>query len=345
MDESTPVKGVPKAPPQVRAPRRRDRGQDDGWIRAFLHGAPFGFLATVDEGRPFLNSNLFLYRDEEHAIYFHTARTGRTPENVARGGRCCFSAASMGRFLPAREALEFSVEYAAVVVFGTIAPVDALAARRRALEGIMARYAPHLKPGRDYRRITDDELRRTAVHRLDIESWSGKENTADPDFPGAYHIEPEGGPMSVPEPGSTSPTPSAAVGDGAPAPEAALSYFTTKLAMETDPADVHRDMEGGLSPFTLVDVRSPAHFKDCHIPGAINLPAGAISPTTTRRLDRERLVVVHCWGPGCNGATKAAARLSALGFRVKEMIGGIEYWRREGLPVEGTLGDDAPLVG
>jgi hypothetical protein len=32
---------------------------------------------------------------------------------------------------------------------------------------------------------------------------------------------------------------------------------------------------------------------------------------------------------------KAAAKLSALGFRVKEMVGGIDWWaRRDDLPVE-----------
>jgi len=36
-------------------------------------------------------------------------------------------------------------------------------------------------------------------------------------------------------------------------------------------------------------------------------------------------------------------RLSALGFRAKELLGGIEYWRNEGGAVEGTLGCDAPL--
>lgn len=188
MNEDPPRKGERTPPPLVRAPRRRDRGRDDPWIRAFLHGAPYGFLATVDEGQPFLNPNLFLYEEEEGAIYFHTARTGRTPENTARGGKCCFSAASMGRFLPAPEALEFSVEYAAVMVFGTISLVAEPEARRRALEGIMVKYAPHLEPGRDYRAINDRELRRTAVHRLDIEAWSGKENVADPGFPGAYHL-------------------------------------------------------------------------------------------------------------------------------------------------------------
>jgi hypothetical protein len=30
---------------------------------------------------------------------------------------------------------------------------------------------------------------------------------------------------------------------------------------------------------------------------------------------------------------------------VKEMLGGIEYWRKEGNEVEGTLGQEAPLIG
>ena len=42
------------------------------------------------------------------------------------------------------------------------------------------------------------------------------------------------------------------------------------------------------------------------------------------------------WGPGCNAATNAAARLAALGRSVKEMLGGFEYWVREGHPVEGA---------
>jgi hypothetical protein len=34
-----------------------------------------------------------------------------------------------------------------------------------------------------------------------------------------------------------------------------------------------------------------------------------------------------------------------LGFAVKEMIGGLEYWRREGQPVQGTEGAAAPMHG
>ena len=44
-------------------------------------------------------------------------------------------------------------------------------------------------------------------------------------------------------------------------------------------------------------------------------------------------LVTYCWGPGCNGATKAALELARLGRPVREMIGGYEYWQREGHPV------------
>jgi rhodanese-related sulfurtransferase len=48
----------------------------------------------------------------------------------------------------------------------------------------------------------------------------------------------------------------------------------------------------------------------------------------------DTLFVVYRWGPGCNGSTKAAPRLSQLGCAVKELIGGIEYWRKEGYAIE-----------
>src|SRR5712664_4166214 len=89
--------------------------------------------------------------------------------------------------------------------------------------------------------------------------------------------------------------------------------------------------------------RSPDAYARCHIPGAINLATRTISPETTASLPRDKVIVTYCWGPGCNGSTRAAAKLAALGFRVKEMIGGIGYWRKEGLPVEGSSPDDAPL--
>lgn len=125
----------------------------------------------------------------------------------------------------------------------------------------------------------------------------------------------------------------------------ARRHFTARLAVETDPSDVHADLERGVDRIVVVDARSAQQFSECHVPGAINLPHRSITAETTSSLSRDVCVVVYCWGPACNAATKAGARLSDLGFQVKEMIGGLEYWRREGYAVEGTLGDEAPLYG
>jgi rhodanese-related sulfurtransferase len=116
----------------------------------------------------------------------------------------------------------------------------------------------------------------------------------------------------------------------AASPQQAHDHFARRLAFETDAADVARDVRLGAAPFTLVDVRSREHYEAGHLPGAINAPGGRATELPPG------LLVVYCWGPGCNGAHRAAARLSAQGRQVKEMLGGFEYWVREGHPVEGS---------
>jgi rhodanese-related sulfurtransferase len=123
---------------------------------------------------------------------------------------------------------------------------------------------------------------------------------------------------------------------------AALEHFERRLAFETDVADVAAALAAGDPPFTLLDVRSAATFARGHARGACNVPAATIDSALAAALPPGPLVVM-CWGPGCNGAHKAAARLAALGREVREMIGGFEYWVREGMPVEGT--DAAALRG
>lgn len=173
----------------IHEPRRRDRAKDDAWIEAYLETAPFGFLATVDGFQPFLNSNLFAYDAGRRAIYLHTHRTGRTRDNLAEPRKVAFSVAGMGRLLPAAEALEFSVEYTGVVVFGSGQVVTDPTEAQRGLQLLLDKYAPHLRPGRDYRAITVSELNRTAVFRVDVEAWSGKKKEVEQDFPGAYRYE------------------------------------------------------------------------------------------------------------------------------------------------------------
>lgn len=188
--------------PEHLEPRRRDRAKDEGFIRAALRELPWGTLAVpAGEGPPHVNTNIFVHEDDPDRIYLHTARIGALADAVRAAGDggipATFTASTMGRLLPADTALEFSVEYAGVTAFGTLHEVDEPGEATSALQAILDRYAPHLAPGRDYREIVAEELRRTAVYRLDIEGWSGKQKVVD-EHPGAFSLTVPPPPLAVP---------------------------------------------------------------------------------------------------------------------------------------------------
>jgi rhodanese-related sulfurtransferase len=117
-------------------------------------------------------------------------------------------------------------------------------------------------------------------------------------------------------------------------PAEANAHFRGKLAFEADPADVAKAIEAGQGGFTLVDCRTAGNYAKAHLPGAVSLPWPEITEQTAARLP-DGLLITYCWGPSCNAAAKGAERLSRHGRQVKEMIGGIEYWIREGHATEG----------
>ncbi len=120
-------------------------------------------------------------------------------------------------------------------------------------------------------------------------------------------------------------------------PAEAQQHFARLLELETDCWDVHASLEGGASGIVLLDVRSPEHFRRGHVKGAVNLPHARISPRALEELPAEKLFVVYCGGPHCNGADKAALKLASLGRPVKKMIGGVTGWLDEGFTlVEGA---------
>jgi rhodanese-related sulfurtransferase len=134
--------------------------------------------------------------------------------------------------------------------------------------------------------------------------------------------------------GMTTTTPNPVLATPPAAPDQAAAWFAAKLAVQTDVSDVYAALGTDEPGFVLVDTRDLASWRQGHILGAIHLPTGMIPLRAARLLDRAVPVVTYCWGPGCDGATKAAYALASRGYQVKEMIGGIEYWIREGFPVQ-----------
>ena len=74
----------------------------------------------------------------------------------------------------------------------------------------------------------------------------------------------------------------------------------------------------------IVDVREPAEFEICRIPGAILIPLMQL-PTRLNELDRTQEIVLQCKVGG--RSAMATALLRAAGFRrAKNLQGGILAW-------------------
>jgi nitroimidazol reductase NimA-like FMN-containing flavoprotein (pyridoxamine 5'-phosphate oxidase superfamily) len=176
-------------PVPINQPLRKDRSKDDAWIRAALERMPFGMLATENEGQPFIKPTTFAYDQAENAIYIHGALAGRMRANIELNPRVCFCIAEMGRLLPADTAMEVGVEYASAVVFGSMEEVTDQAQATHGLQLLLERYFSYMKAGVDYREVQPEEVDVTAVYRIRIDSWSGKETHASADFPGAFYFK------------------------------------------------------------------------------------------------------------------------------------------------------------
>jgi hypothetical protein len=155
------------------------RARDDRWIRDFLRTARVCTVSTAWDDMPFNNPTLFWYDEEQHRIIFHSNIMGRVRANIEHNPKVCISCEEMGKLLPSNAALEFSVQYRSVVIFGEAHVLENPEEARKALYGLIGKYFPKMRAGVEYRPITDAELRQTSVYAVTIQQWSGKENNKE----------------------------------------------------------------------------------------------------------------------------------------------------------------------
>ena len=108
----------------------------------------------------------------------------------------------------------------------------------------------------------------------------------------------------------------------------AADFFAAKLAYEIDPPTSPHAGWTGTPPLSSTSGRNKRGSKGiCHTPCTSrtrNWFDGSSTKCPIRHRPRRLLL-----GPGCNGATKAALTLVQSGYsRVRELIGGFEYWAR-----------------
>lgn len=114
-------------------------------------------------------------------------------------------------------------------------------------------------------------------------------------------------------------------------------FYQRKLAYEMDSADLDEALQKG-GPILVVDGPSAGAYAREHIPGAVSLPHRDIDSESVQSLDKSTLYVCYCDSIGCNASTKTALKPLTLGFQVRELISGLDWWKRDG---HATHGEEA----
>lgn len=91
------------------------------------------------------------------------------------------------------------------------------------------------------------------------------------------------------------------------------------------PMDVGVAMHAVLPEALLVDVRTPAEFREGHLPGAINIPLQDFREKAFPEGAREKAVFVYCRSGA--RSSEAAKRLEGMGFVCRIDLGGINGYK------------------
>ena len=122
-----------------------------------------------------------------------------------------------------------------------------------------------------------------------------------------------------------------------------LFYYEQKLKFEVDSWDLAEALKNGEKIIAL-DARSKEAYESEHIPGAINIPHRTMTLENTSHLDKDVLYITYCSGIGCNASTKGALNMVKLGFRVKELTGGLDWWKRDGYETHGHIANKVTII-
>lgn len=90
--------------------------------------------------------------------------------------------------------------------------------------------------------------------------------------------------------------------------------------------------------FHLISVLPSSSYKDCNIPGSINIPIDQLErKSLLLKWHKNDLIIVYGASPSCPLSRYAFERLKKAGFlQVKVFSGGLKQWHNHRLPVNGS---------
>lgn len=118
-----------------------------------------------------------------------------------------------------------------------------------------------------------------------------------------------------------------------------MQTATGPIVYELSPTELQRRLAAGT--VRLVDVREPDEHRCERIPGAENVPLSSFTGDLLKRSGPPP--VLHC--KSGQRSSDAAQRMLRAGWsEVHQLAGGIEAWKRAGLPVERDARAPLPIL-
>src|ERR1700733_8381915 len=165
------------ATPRTRVKRHPERAHyDRESVFAILDAALMCHIGYIIDGRPYVPPTLFWGEGER--LYWHGSSASRMLRSQAAGIPVCLTVAHVDGLILARCAFRHSLNYRAVMAFGTAAIVDDLAEKEAGFNAFIER----IYPGRTaiMRAILPQELKATTLMGMTIEEASAKIRSGGP---------------------------------------------------------------------------------------------------------------------------------------------------------------------
>src|SRR5690606_9761386 len=128
------------------------------------HRGNIARIASRFDTQPFINTTTYFYDQTNQRIIFHSNIAGRIRANIVAYPEVCVEVSEFGKLLPSNIALEFSLQYRSVLVFGKAYLIEDEAEKKKALHQLIEKYFGDMQIDQDYRSATDKELKRTSVY-------------------------------------------------------------------------------------------------------------------------------------------------------------------------------------
>ena len=162
---------------RTRLRRRHDRGSyDREAVFAILDSAMMCHIGYVIDGQPYVTPTLF-WREGDR-LYWHGSSASRMLRSQTEGIPVCLTVAHVDGLVVARSGFHHSLNYRAVMAFGTAAKIEDPAEKEVGLNAFIDR----IYPGRTglIRGIEAQELKATTLMGMTIEEASAKQRTGGP---------------------------------------------------------------------------------------------------------------------------------------------------------------------